>query len=262
MRLEDRVVVVTGASGIAAAGASLFAAEGASVVVISIDPGQGIELVQSVTTAGGKAEFAKADLTIEEETVAAFSGCLDRYGRIDGLFAVAGGSGRQFGDGPVEAIPKVGWDRTIELNLTPAFLTAREAVRAMKDPRQGGGGSIVLVSSVLASHPSELFATHAYGAAKGATVSLARAMASHYARDSIRVNVIAPGLVLTPMSERAASDPASVAYAEAKQPLARGFLDPQDVARAALFLLSDESSQITGQVLEVDGGWGVTEARS
>lgn len=254
--------MVTGAGGIAAAAASLFAAEGASLFVISIDPDQGAELVESVTAIGATAEFGRADLTVEEEAVAAFSSCIERFGRVDGLFAVAGGSGRRFGDGPVDAIPKVGWDTTIELNLSPAFLSAREAVRAMKGHPQDRGGSIVLVSSVLAAHPSDVFATHAYAAAKGATVSMARAMASYYGPDSIRVNVIAPGLVLTPMSERAASDPGSVAYAEAKQPLARGFLDPHDVARAALFLLSDESSRITGQVIEVDGGWGVTEARS
>ena len=200
---------------------------------------------------------------MEEETVAAFLELPGRFGRIDGLFAVAGGSGRQFGDGPVEGIPKAGWDKTIELNLTPAFLSAREAVRAMKAPRQDRGGSIVLVSSVLAiaslclvRHP------RLCGGQRWRSSPWRGRWPRDYARDSIRVNVIAPGLVLTPMSERAASDPASVAYAEAKQPLAGGFLDPEDVARAALFLLSDESSRITGQVIEVDGGWGVTEARS
>ena len=89
---------------------------------------------------------------------------------------------------------------------------------------------------------------------------MARAMASHYAGDGIRVNMISPGLVRTPMSERAANDPATVAYAGRKQPLAGGFLDPDDVALAALFLLSGDAARITGQVLEVDGGWGVTEA--
>ncbi|MDP9145078.1 MAG: SDR family oxidoreductase, partial [Actinomycetota bacterium] len=121
-------------------------------------------------------------------------------------------------------------------------------------------GSIVLIGSVLSRHPSRLFATHAYAAAKGATASMSKAMASYYAADGIRVNLISPGLVQTPMSERAAEDPASISFAAVKQPLAGGLLDPDDIAYAALFLLSDEANRITGQVLEVDGGWGVTEA--
>jgi NAD(P)-dependent dehydrogenase (short-subunit alcohol dehydrogenase family) len=88
---------------------------------------------------------------------------------------------------------------------------------------------------------------------------MTRSLAATYAPEGIRVNLIAPGLVATPMSARAASDPASVAYARAKQPLAAGFLEPDDVAAAAVFLLSDDAARITGQVLEVDGGWGVTE---
>jgi NAD(P)-dependent dehydrogenase (short-subunit alcohol dehydrogenase family) len=118
----------------------------------------------------------------------------------------------------------------------------------------------VLVTSVLAAHPSSLFVTHAYAAVKGAEVSLTRAMASYYGKDAIRVNAIAPGLVRTPMAERAATDPTSVSYATQKQPLAAGLLPPGDVAATGLFLLSDESRYVTGQVIDVDGGWGVTEA--
>jgi NAD(P)-dependent dehydrogenase (short-subunit alcohol dehydrogenase family) len=138
------------------------------------------------------------------------------------------------------------------------FLAVRESVRSM---RVESGGSIVIVSSVLAGHPSpKLFATHAYAAAKGAAVSFARATAAFYAPNRIRVNVICPGLVSTPMSARAASDPVTVAYVTEKQPLAAGFLPPEAIANAALFLISDESQYVTGQVLEVDGGWSVTEA--
>lgn len=122
---------------------------------------------------------------------------------------------------------------------------------------------MVLIGSVLAEHPSpELFATHAYAASKGAISAFVTTTAAYYAREGIRVNGIAPGLVATPMAQRAATDPTTMKYAKERQPLAHGLLDAAAIADAALFLLSDEASQVTGQVLDVDGGWGVTEARS
>ena len=122
------------------------------------------------------------------------------------------------------------------------------------------GGSIVVTSSVLAQHPApDLFSTHAYATAKGGQLALVRAAAAHYASQNIRVNAIAPGVVDTPMSSRAQDDDVTMEYLSAKQPLG-GIIAPDDVAAAALFLLSDEARSITGQVLAVDGGWGVTEA--
>ena len=263
MRLSDRVIVVTGASGIAASAARLFAAEGASVFIVAIEEAQCAALAESLSVAvGAETAYAVADLTVEPDAESAFAECVSRFGRIDGLLAAAGSSGRRYGDGTTAEIPKSGWEQTVEANLVPPFLAARQAVRVMAPEYGGNGGSIVLLGSVLASHPSELFQTHAYAAAKGGIVALSRAMASAHASDGIRVNVLAPGLVRTPMSERAANDPETVAYSLVKQPLAGGFLEPDDVARAALFLLSDDSSRITGQVIAVDGGWSVTEART
>jgi NAD(P)-dependent dehydrogenase (short-subunit alcohol dehydrogenase family) len=259
MRLTDHVVVVTGASGIAAAGARRFVSEGASVFIVSIDGDQCRDLAAELKDAGPVA-WSAADLTDEAATASAFAACADRFGGVTGLFAVVGASGRSKGDGPLDQIPLEGWRHTMDINTVPPFLAAREAVNLMK--RRDAGGSVVLIGSISAMHPSQHFVTHAYAAAKGAAISLTRSLASHYAPDGIRVNLIAPGLVDTPMSTRAASDPATVAYAREKQPLAGGFLDPADIAAAAVFLLSDESGRITGQVLEVDGGWGVTEAGS
>lgn len=263
-QLEGHVILVTGASGIAASGARLFASRGASVFVVSRTAEKCAALADEINRAGGRCGWAQADLSMEAEADAATAACTDRFGRIDGLFAVAGGSGRRFGDGPIHEIPLNGWEETFKLNGHPAFLAARGAVRAMRSQQataEGTRGSIVIVSSVLAAHPVPAhFATHAYAAIKGAEIALATSMAAYYGTDGIRVNVIAPGLVRTPMATRAAQDPVISAYASRKQPLAGGLLEARDVAYAGAFLLGSESRSITGQVLAVDGGWSVTEA--
>lgn len=253
MRLSDKSIIVTGATGIAAAGARKAVDEGADVFIVSIGEEECSALAEEIGAVG----FSVADLTDETQAIAAFSDAVGALTRIDGLLAVAGASGRRHGDGPAHEMKLAAWAKTLEINASPMFLAAREAMRAMGD----GGGSIVLVSSVLATSPvPSLFATHAYAAAKGATNAFTVTSAAYYATDGIRVNAIAPGLVRTPMSERAAGDPDTVEYVARKQPLAGGLLEPMAVADAAVFLLSDEAAQITGQVIAVDGGWSVTEA--
>lgn len=256
-RLADRVVVITGATGIAAAAAARFAEAGATVFTILINADECEALHAELSGTHG---WAAADLTDEGATVEAFQACHRRFERIDGLFAVAGGSGRSLGDGPAHSIPLDGWQATLDLNLTTSFLAIREALRQMQS-QEPPGGSIVITSSVLAEHPSpERFATHAHATAKGAQLAFVRATAAHYAASGIRVNAIAPGLVLTPMSTRAQEDVEILGYVEGKQPLTGGIIPPEDVAAAALFLLSDEARYVTGQMLAVDGGWSVTEA--
>jgi len=260
MRLQSKNIVITGATGIGASAARMCAAEGANVFVVSIDGGECEVLAAEIKAVGGSVEWAAADLTDETQTVNAFAEAASRLGAIDGLYAVAGGSGRRFGDGALDEISKEAWDATFSINGHPAFLAAREALKSMLASERRS--SIALVSSVLAYSPSPLmFTTHAYAAVKGAEISLAKSMAAQYAPHGIRVNVVAPGLVHTPMAARAAGDPEIVAFAERKQPLVAGMLDPDDLAPLAVFLMSDESRAITGQTIAVDGGWSVTDAR-
>lgn len=255
MMLADKSIVVTGATGIAAAGAVRASGQGARVFVVSRGEEECAALVDRIVDQGGEAAWAAAELTVESEADTAFEAAGRFLGRLDGLLAVAGGSGRAHGDGPTHDVSLAGWEKTFQVNTNPMFLASRNAIRSMR----GSGGSVVLVSSVLATSPvPELFATHAYAAAKGAANAFVTTLASYYAADRIRVNAVAPGLVLTPMSERAVSDPDTVEYTARKQPLAAGFLEPEDIAAAAVFLLSDEAAMITGQVLAVDGGWSVT----
>jgi NAD(P)-dependent dehydrogenase (short-subunit alcohol dehydrogenase family) len=263
-RLAGRACLVTGSTGIAAAAATRLAFEGARIFVVSRTAARAEALAARIRSAGGIAEARAADLTDETAVEAAVAACVETCGRIDGLCSVAGGSGRRFGDGPIHELTAQGWDRTLELNLRSQALVSRAVVGRMlaQDPLDGGArGAIVLVSSVLAAHPvPELFATHAYAAAKGGIVALGLAMAASYARSGIRVNVVAPGLTDTPMAARARADPATVAFATRKQPLTGGFVEADDVAGAVVFLLGDESRAVTGQILAVDGGWSVTSA--
>lgn len=260
-RLAGRVCLVTGSTGIAAASAERFAGEGASVFVTSRDEEHCRELADRIVAGGGRAAFRAADLADERQAGDAVAACVAAFGRIDGLFSVAGGSGRRFGDGPIHEVSGDAWDATLALNLRTQALTCREVVRAMlaQEPNASGTrGSILLMGSVTATDPApEFFATHAYAAAKGAIAALMTAMAATYVGDRIRVNALAPSLTATPMAGRAAADPAIRAFAARKQPLAGELMDPDEVAHAAVYFLSDESRAVTGQLLKIDGGWSV-----
>lgn len=260
-RLVDRVILVTGSTGMAAAAAERLATEGAVVFVTSRTESHCRELADRISSAGGRVACCPADLTDEAEVEAAVGACVEAFGRIDGLFSVAGGSGRRFGDGPIHEVSGDAWDATLALNLRTQALVCGAVVRQMRDqPPNASGtrGSILLMGSVTATDPvPELFGTHAYAAAKGATTALMTAMAATYLADRIRVNAVAPSLTRTPMADRAAGDERILAFARAKQPLAGEMLDPDEVAHAAVYFLSDESRTVTGQLLKIDGGWSV-----
>ena len=145
----------------------------------------------------------------------------------------------------------------MDVNAKGTFLVCREVLRTWT--QSSFKGVILNIGSVLAQHPqSEYFATAAYAASKGAIEAMTISAAAYYAPVGIRINVIAPGLVLTPMSIRAQSNPVIREYMRRKQPLTEGMLSPDDIAKAACFLLRRESSPITGQVITVDGGWSIS----
>lgn len=244
------VALITGASGIAAATARIFAAAGHHILILDRDATNLDTLCSQIPTAVA----LQADLCEPGAAAAAVAAALAHFGRLDVLVNVVGISGRRFGDGPVHECTDDGWRVVLQTNLDTTFRMCRAALEPMMSARRG---SIVNVSSVLGYSPASLFATHAYAASKGAIISLSRAMAAYYASAHVRVNVVAPGLIATPMSARAQNDAATRDYLRIRQPLTADLGSPEDVARAIDYLAFDRASFVTGVVLEVAGGWSV-----
>lgn len=255
-------ILITGSSGIAEATARLAGEGGARLFIAGIERGQVERLIAELREQGVTVNGHVGDLSEEAVVREAVSRCRELYGRIDGLFNVVGMSGRRYGDGPVHESTVEGWRMTLRHNLDPTWLMCREVAGVMLGQSAnaaGGRGAILNMTSVLAAAPeASHFATHAYAAAKGAISSLTIAMASYYAAHRIRVNAIAPGLVRTPMSARAQTNPEIIELMKKKQPLHEDLIEAVDVARTALFLLSDESRSITGEILNIDAGWRVS----
>jgi NAD(P)-dependent dehydrogenase (short-subunit alcohol dehydrogenase family) len=255
--LQDRVVVIVGGTtgmGLSAAQACL--AEGARVVSVGR---HGDSAAAARATLGERARVLTGDACDPHTADAAIQHALAEFGRFDALYHVAGGSGRKFGDGPLHALTDEGWQYTLDLNLTSLFNSNRAAVRQFL--KQGGSGSILNLGSVLGQSPSpQNFATHAYAAAKSAAVGFTRAIAAYYAPRNIRVNLLVPALVETPMSARATGDAELMDFVKLKQPLDGGRIgQPGDLDAAVVYFLSDASKFVTGQVLRIDGGWSLSE---
>ena len=252
------IVIIGGTSGIGLSASAAVLAAGGNLVAIGRDDDH---LVEARKRLGDRAIVHFGDAANSDTAVTAIDTAISRFGAFDGLYHVAGGSARKAGDGPLHELTDAGIDAALDLNLKSLIYSNRAAVRAFLDRKTGG--SIVNVSSVLAGSPSKFyFATAGYAAAKAAVIGLTKSSAAYYAGDNIRINVVAPGLVETPMAQRAAGDESIMRFIRTKQPLDGGRIGkPSDLDGLVVYLLSDASRFVTGQVIAVDGGWSVTEGQ-
>jgi NAD(P)-dependent dehydrogenase (short-subunit alcohol dehydrogenase family) len=251
-------VIIGGTTGLGLSASRACIAAGARVVAVGRNPDS---VASAARELGEAASVFTADAADPATAPAAIARAIDTFGTFSALYHVAGGSGRSFGDGPLHEISDSGFAQTIDLNLSTLFYSNRAA--ALQLLKQGTGGAILNMSSVLAWSPSPThFATHAYAAAKAAVIGMTRSCAAYYASKNIRFNVIAPGLIETPMSARASQNDQIAKFVNAKQPLDGGRIGtPSDLDAAVVYLLSDASRFVTGQVLAVDGGWSVSEGQ-
>ena len=245
--LRDKAILVTGAAtGIGRATAELLAASGARVFGIGLDEAAGAELAASA--AGCSILFRPADVTSEADVRAAVAAMLAAYGRIDG---VVNSAGINQTDTRIEDLTDADWDRTIAVNLTAIFRVCRAT---LPEIRKAGGGAVVNIASVhaLATVPG----VPAYAASKGGVLALSKQLALDYARDFIRVNALIVGSVDTRMTRvvlDASGGPEKLGLTFDRNAIAR-IAKPEEVAAAIAFLLSDDSSFVTGSGLVVDGG--------
>ncbi|MEC9349716.1 MAG: SDR family oxidoreductase [Planctomycetota bacterium] len=251
------VVVVGGTSGLGRSGVEACLEAGARVVAV----GRSLEKVEAVNGLGSEVFGQVGDAAEPGCAEAAIDEAESRFGGFDGLYHVAGGSGRSAGDGPLHELTDEGIDYTLRLNLFSVIYSNRAAARRLSKSRRRG--SVLNMSSVLAFAPAGAhFATHAYAAAKAGIIGLTRSAASKYAACDIRFNAIAPALVETPMSERAQESPKILEYTRRRQPLDGGRIgQARDADGAVVYFLSDQSAFVTGQVVSIDGGWEVSDGQ-
>lgn len=238
--------------------AKAFIDEGANVIAVGRNPESA---ARAKMILGDPAEVMVADAMHPRTAGDAIELCLRRYHGFDGLYHVAGGSGRAMGDGPLHELSLEGWNKTLELNLTSLMLSNQAAIRQFL--HQKTRGTILNMSSVLGYSPSPAyFYTHAYAAAKSAIIGFSKSIAAYYAKNNIRVNVITPALVETPMAKRAAGDEQILQFIHTKQPLDGGRIGkPEDANGLAVYFMSDLSNFTTGQIVAVDGGWTISDGQ-
>ncbi|NQU88090.1 MAG: SDR family oxidoreductase [Mariniphaga sp.] len=255
---NKNLLIIGGTTGLGLSAAKIFIQHGANVVVVGRNQESAISAKNIL---GDKGHAIVGDALEPETAIRAIEVCISKFRSFDGLYHVAGGSGRKMGDGPLHELTLEGWNKTLELNLTSLMLSNQAAIQQFL--KQETGGVILNMGSVLGYSPSpQLFSTHAYAAAKSAVIGFSKSIAAYYAKNSIRVNVIAPALVETPMAQRAAEDEVIQSFIKTKQPLDGGRIGhPSDLDGLAIYFMSDQSKFTTGQVIAVDGGWSISEGQ-
>jgi NAD(P)-dependent dehydrogenase (short-subunit alcohol dehydrogenase family) len=260
MRLEDKAALVTGgASGIGRASALVFAREGASVVVSDVNLAGSEETVSEIKAGGGNAIAIAGDVSDTDDARRMVESTVEAYGSIDVVLNSAGviSDTAILGDAvPEDRFERTAalYDRVLEVNLRGTYLICWLAIQQM---RENGGGSIINISSIngVVGAPIGLGSGFdPYVPSKGGVVQLTKNLAIQYGRDSIRVNCICPGHVRTNLIRSITDNPQITERLEERYPLGR-FAEPEEIAHAALFLASDESSFVTGAPLLVDGGY-------
>lgn len=246
-RLQDKIVVITGgASGIGLAAARLMAAEGASVMIGDLNEDSAVEAAESITAEGGTASGMAVDAMSEESITGLVEAAVERYGALHVLCNHVGGSNPKK-DLDLLRLDMAEFDRTMALNVRSTVVGSRAALPHII---AAGGGSIINTASV--GGLSGDFLQVAYGTAKAAVIRLTEYIATQYGAQNVRCNAVAPGAVMTPALKNNLS-PEMVESIRSHNALP--FIgEPQDIAQAMLFLASDESRYLTGQVLTVDGG--------
>ncbi len=251
MRLKGKVALITGAgSGIGREAALLFAHEGAAVVVVDVAEAAGRETMEKIEAAGGRARFVRADVSRAEDVRAMVEAAEESYGRFNILFNNAGIF--PSADGSVTDTEEEVWDLVMRVNLKGVFLGCKYGIPALL---RAGGGSVINTASFVALMGAAT-PQIAYTASKGGVLSMTREMAVEFARKGVRVNALCPGPVDTPLMAELLSDPARRARRMVHIPVGR-LATAAEVARAALFLASDESSYVNGASFVVDGGISV-----
>ncbi|WP_134684354.1 SDR family NAD(P)-dependent oxidoreductase [Brevibacillus migulae] len=250
MRLQGKVALITGAgSGIGKSTALLFAQEGARVIVNDRQEEAGKETVREIGESGGEALFLQADVTDAAQVERMVQQALEQCGQIDVLFNNAGISGV----GALHETSEELWDKVVNVNIKGVFLPSKSVLPHMMERRQG---SIINMSSCIAE--IGLMKRAVYSATKGAVLALTKSMQVDYAPYQIRVNALLPGTILTPFVEdylrKSYDDPEEALNQLRKRQLSGDLGRPEDVAKAALFLASDDSSFMMGSPLYIDGG--------